>query len=235
MALWRGMSVPYPEPGIRLIRQDDIQTFDVQMTTFRAELQAAVSELSTHFGELKSAARARLGQLYNSYDYPDSIQGLFQLEYDFPACEPPEYFRQLCPALYEQEQARVAARFDEAVQLAEEAFTSELAGLVSHLTERISGQDDGKAKIFRDSAVGNLTEFFQRFGRLNVRSNAELDRLVAEAQRIVKGVEPQALRESGSLRQQVATQLAAVQSVLDGLLVDRPRRNILRRRQAQVD
>jgi len=32
-----------------------------------------------------------------------------------------------------------------------------------------------------------------------------------------------------SLRQHVATELSAVQSVLDGLLVDRPRRNILRR------
>ena len=128
----------------------------------------------------------------------------------------------------------MAARFDEAVQMAEEAFTSELAKLVSHLTERISGQDDGKPKIFRDSAIANLTEFFQRFGQLNVRSSEQLDDLVAQAQQVVRGVEPQALRDSASLRQHVATQLAGVQSVLDGLLVDRPRRNILRRRQEQV-
>ncbi len=31
------------------------------------------------------------------------------------------------------------------------------------------------------------------------------------------------------LRQELATQLSGVQSVLDGMLVDRPRRNILRR------
>ena len=33
VSLWKGMSLPYPEPGIRLIRQDDISAFDVQMTT----------------------------------------------------------------------------------------------------------------------------------------------------------------------------------------------------------
>ena len=234
VSLWRGMSVPYPEPGIRLIRQDDVSAFDVQMTSLRAELQEAVMQLDEHFGELRSAARERLGRLYNSADYPDSLRGLFKLEYDFPAVEPPDYLRQLSPALYEQERARVAARFDEAVQMAEEAFTSELARLVSHLTERISGQDDGKPKIFRDSAIANLTEFFQRFGQLNVRSNEQLDDLVAQAQQVVRGVEPQALRDSASLRQHVATQLAGVQSVLDGLLVDRPRRNILRRRHEQV-
>lgn len=231
VSLWRGMSLPYPEPGIRLIRQEDVAVFDVQMTTLRSELAQAVQELDEHFLELQAAARQRLGRLYSSDDYPASLLGLFQLEYDFPSVEPPDYLRQLSPALYEQEKARVASRFDEAVRLAEEAFTSELARLVSHLTERISGQDDGKPKIFRDSAIENLTEFFQRFGQLNVRSSEQLDQLVAQARQIVRSVEPQQLRDSGSLRQHVATQLAGVQSVLDGLLVDRPRRNILRRRQ----
>jgi hypothetical protein len=104
-----------------------------------------------------------------------------------------------------------------------------LSKLVAHLTERLSGTEDGKPKIFRDTAVENLTEFFDRFRQLNVRSNDQLDQLVAEAQGIVRGVEPQELRHSAPLRQQVATELSRVQSVLDGLLVDRPRRNILRR------
>jgi hypothetical protein len=42
-------------------------------------------------------------------------------------------------------------------------------------------------------------------------------------------VEPQALRDNAGLRQHVAREMIRVQSVLDGLLVDRPRRNILRR------
>ena len=148
---------------------------------------------------------------------------------DFPSVEPPDYLQQLNPQLYQQECQRVQERFSEAVRLAEEAFTAELAKLVSHLTERLSGEDDGKPKIFRDSAVENLTEFFERFRSLNVRSNEQLDRLVADAQRVIRGVEPQALRDNAGLRQHVATEMSRVQSVLDGLLVDRPRRNILRR------
>ena len=229
VSLWRGLSLPYPEPGIRLIRQDDIASFDVQMTSLRAELDESVGHLDEHFAELKAIARERLGRLYNAADYPASLRGLFKLEYDFPSVEPPDYLRQLSPALYEQEKARMAARFEEAIRMAEEAFTGELAKLVSHLAERISGQEDGKPKIFRDSAITNLSEFFERFGQLNVRSNEQLDNLVAQAQRIVRGIEPQELRDSSKLRQHVATQLAGVQSVLDGLLVDRPRRNILRR------
>lgn len=82
--------------------------------------------------------------------------------------------------------------------------------------------------MFRDSAVSNLTEFFQRFRQLNVRSNQQLDDLVSQAQRVVRGVEPQELRDNDALRQHVAVQLATVQSTLDGMMVDQPRRRIIR-------
>ena len=228
-AYFTGVSLPYPEPGIRLIRQDDIQAFDVQLTTLRAELDEAVEQLDEHYAELKDAARDRLGSLYNAGDYPASLRGLFSVEYDFPSVEPPDYLQQLNPELYQQECQRVTARFDEAVRLAEAAFTDELAKLVSHLCERLSGTDDGKPKVFRDSAVKNLTEFFERFRHLDIVSSDQLGQLVDQVQGVVRGIKPQQLREQQSLRQHVATELSAVTSVLDGLLVDRPRRNILRR------
>ena len=147
--------------------------------------------LDEHFAELKSAARQRLGRLFNAADYPESLRNLFAVTWDFPSAEPPPYLQQLNPQLYEQECQRVQQRFDEAVKLAEEAFIAELAKLLSHLTERLSGTEDSKPKVFRDSAMGNLTEFFQRFRQLNIRSNEQLDRLVADAQGIIRGIEPQ--------------------------------------------
>jgi len=229
ISFWKWLSLPFPEPGIRLIRQDKIDEFTAQMRTFQEELAEAVENLDRHYSELKSSARQRLGSLFNAGDYPESLADMFAIEFDFPSVEAPEYLSQLNPQLYEEECRRVQSRFDEAVRLAEDAFTAELAKLVSHLTERLSGQEDGKQKVFRDSVVENLTEFFGRFRELNVRSSEQLDNLVADAQRVIRGVEPQGLRDNQGLRQHVATEMSRVQSVLDGLLVDRPRRAILRR------
>ena len=229
LAYWKGITLPYPEPGMRLIRQSDIASFDAHMMTLKQELGEAVERLDSEYDQLKRTARERLGRLYNPADYPQSLTRLFGVEWDFPSVEPPDYLRELSPELFEQEQARIAARFDQAVRLAEEAFTDELARLVSHLAERLDGSADGKPKIFRDSAITNLGEFFERFRTLNVRSSADLDNLVDRVQELVRGVEPQELRERASLREHVARELSGVQSVLDDLLVDRPRRNILRR------
>src|ERR1700758_4300945 len=102
--------------------------------------------------------------------------------------------------------------------MAEKAFLDEFAKLVSHLSERISGTgDDGEKKVFRNSAVGNLGEFFERFRSLHVGSNDQLDALVAQAQQAVRGVAAKDLRGSGDIRQRVATQLSVVRSALDGL------------------
>ena len=115
------------------------------------------------------------------------------------------------------------------MRLAEQAFTAEFAQLVGHLAERLAAGPGGERKVFRDSAVENLRAFFERFTSLNVRSSAELERLVGAAREALAGVEPQAVRDSESLRGQVAARLATVQATLDGMLVDQPRRRILRR------
>ncbi len=226
---WKGMTLPYAEPGVRLIRLDQIDQFNVRMEELRTELDEAVDELDRRFAELRTAAQGRLGRLYNPQDYPASLRNLFAVDWDYPSVEPPSYLQQVNPELYEQECRRVAARFDEALQLAEQAFCDELSQLIVHLNERLTGGADGKPKVFRDSAVTNLVEFFQRFRSLNVRSNEQLDELVSQTQQIVQGIEPQALRDNRVLRQTVAAELAELRSSLDTLLVDRPRRNIVRR------
>ena len=224
---WKSHTLPYIEPGMRLLRRIDVPAFDVQLTSVRAELNDAVEELQRHYGELVDQARERLGNLFDPSDYAESLSDLFAIEWDYPSCDPPEYLLRVSPQLYYSECARVQTRFDEAVRLAEQAFADELGQLVSHLAERLS--DDGSSKVFRDTAVTNLLEFFERFQRLNIRSDDQLDRLVADARRVVTGVQPQDLRDHAAMRQHVANELVRVEASLDGWMTDRPRRSILRR------
>ena len=228
VAFWRGMSLPYPEAGLRLIRQDRVEFFDDRMKEMRQELEEAVIEVDRQLPQLRQDAAERLGSLYNAADYPSSLRQEFAVEWDFPSVAPPDYLLQLNPQLYEQERQRMVARFEEAVKLAEEVFTGEFGKLVSHLVERLTPGPDGKAKTFRDSIVSNLDDFFKQFRSLNVGSNQQLDDLVDHAQKLLRGVRPDQLRADGNLRQQITSQLAQVQGTLETLLVDQPRRRILR-------
>jgi hypothetical protein len=225
---WRGLTLPYVEPGVRLIRQADIADFVGAMQSFRDELTAAEATLADEYERMKADARGRLGRLYNPADYPPEVRGLFAVEWDFPSVEPPSYLMRLAPEVYRQEQERVTQRFEEAVRLAEQAFVAEFARLVSHLTERLADDPTGERRVFRDTVIGNLTQFFERFRSLNVSSNRDLDNLVGQAQQLVRGVTPQDLRDNDGLRQHVAREMAVVQSRVEGMIVERPRRQIIR-------
>jgi hypothetical protein len=223
---WQQMTVPYPEDGIRLIRTEQVTEFDAQIARLQSELDGAVAQLNHAYWELRRKAQRDLGSLFNPADYPDSLDGMFAICVEYPSVEPDERLQRLNPALYEREQRRIQERFDEAVRLAEEAFLSELAELVQHLCGRLEGGEDGASRIFRDSAVTNLTEFFERFRQLNIGSNADLDRLVAQAQGAVRNVTPQRLRDNDALRSTVRFALSSVQQSLDQMMVDRPQRAI---------
>ncbi len=77
---WKSLSLPYPEPGVRLIRQDAIDGFEFQMARFRDELDDAVHTLNQRYEHLKAGAQRRLGSLYNPADYPASLDGLFRID-----------------------------------------------------------------------------------------------------------------------------------------------------------
>lgn len=227
-AYWQTMTIPFPIKGIRLIRKDLLPLFNDAMQKFREELAEAVESLEAKYAMLREDAAMRLGELFNAQDYPASIQDFFHLTWDYPSVEPPNYLKELNPELYEQQAQIVQQRFESALSMAEDAFTAELQGLVSHLVDRLTDDgEDGKTKVFRNSAVENLSEFFERFKAMNIRSNGELNTLVEQAEKVISGIDPKDLRKDQSLRQHIKTEMDAVKTTLDTLVINAPERAII--------
>lgn len=225
---WKNGSLPYPEPGIRLIQHQRIEGFDNDFGLFRQRLVEKVADLDIHFQEMKQAAQASLGELFDPDDYPSELSNEFDFSWDFPSVEPPNYLQRLNPELYQQQADRVSRRFQQAVEMAEQAFLEELSRLVNHLSERLTTPEGERPKVFRDSAVSNLNEFFQKFRSLNIHSCEELDNVVERCQRILEGVSPQELRDNESFRRELNLQMSTVQGSLDQMMQTRPRRRIIR-------
>jgi hypothetical protein len=64
-SFWRGLTLPYTEPGVRLIRPSDIEAFVQKREGLRDELVQAEAELNAVYEQVKADARRRLARLYN--------------------------------------------------------------------------------------------------------------------------------------------------------------------------
>jgi hypothetical protein len=224
---WMDNTVPYPEPGLRLIKREKVEDFDRNMQAIKADLdQARLALELVYQNELIPDARERLGDLFNSSDYPMEISGEFAVAWAFTNVDPPEYLRGISPRLYQQMEERVQARFEEALALTEAAFVEEFTKMVNTLVERLTPSPDGKKRVIKDSSVENLNEFFQKFRSLSIGSNGDLDAIVEEAQRAIRGVDVKALRKDVTVQGQIRATMADLAGRLDALQVDRPTRKI---------
>jgi len=226
-AYWRSMTLPYPQEGIRLIKQSDVAAFEEKMREFKEQLSAAAANLQLEYESVKEAARQKLGDLFNAADYPSTLEGVFDIKWEYPAVDAPNYLMTFNPELYEQEQRRIQGRFETAVLMAEQAFAERLQELVSHLIERLTDEPDGTKKTFKSSAIENFKEFYENFRSMNVRSNAQLEGLITQANDLVAGVEAKDLRTNADLRRNLSQQMATVQTALDNLITNAPRRRVM--------
>jgi hypothetical protein len=228
-AYWRSMTLPFPEPCIRLIPVDRVEEFNRGMADYSAELGEAAAGLERDFDDLKADAARRLGSLFEASDYPANLRGCFAVRWDFPNLEPPSHLIWFSPTIHMTEEFRVQNRFEEAVRLAGRTFLEEFVRLVTHLCERISGTNpDGTSKVFRAAAVNDIGVFIARYCRFDLRSDAHLDELVALVRRTLEGVTPERLREHAGLRLTVAAQLSWVLASLDAMQDDPAKRPIPR-------
>jgi hypothetical protein len=224
---WRSMTLPYPQEGVRLIKQSDVAPFEDKMREFRERLAAAAANLQLEYETIKNAAREKLGDLFNPSDYPATLEGVFDVRWEYPPVEPPNYLMTFNPELYEQEQQRIQHRFESAVVMAENAFAEQLQEMVEHLIERLTDDPGGEKKVFRNAAVENFKDFYENFRRMNVRSNAQLEGLIQQANDLVSGVDVKELRKDKNLRQDLSQQMSQVKTALDNLITNAPRRRII--------
>lgn len=198
---WQDMTVPYPEPGTRLIRRDRVDEFIATMKARQAELEEAKKALQAVYPKLREEAVTKLGELHNAADYPTDIAGLFSLEFDFPNVEPPAYLKQLNPEAYQSQLLKVQAQFEVAVAKAEAEFAGEFKKIVERILDRLTPDAEGKPKIFKSSTFENLNDFFAKFKLLKFGSNPELEKLIAEAEQAAAGKSADDIRKDTLLQQ----------------------------------
>ena len=89
--IWQESTVPFPEPGMRLIRRDRIAQFDERMQAVKTELVEAVQALEAVYRDvLLPEARTQLGQLFDAEDYPASLADEFGLAWGYRSVDPPD-------------------------------------------------------------------------------------------------------------------------------------------------
>jgi hypothetical protein len=209
------MTLPWDDDGYRVLAAAAYMDHTEKMRVLSNRFTPAVDDLVRQFGQLVEEAKARLGGLFRSADYPapDELRSKFSFDTKVMPLPDAGDFR---VALGDEEKERIKRQITAAVEaslrVASRELWQRLYEAVNHLADRLKAYKvtgDGVEHPFRDSVVTNLVKLVDILPKLNVTADPELERLAAEVRASLL-VDPQELRKSESARTETATAASAI-------------------------
>jgi len=106
------------------------------------------------------------------------------------------------------------AMMEETRELAMAALREEFAGIVSHMAERLSGEQDGKPKRFKSSMLQKMHDFLDSFDEMNLFNDESLADLVGQARTIVSDLSVETLRKNPKLPNRISSKMGKLVQVI---------------------
>lgn len=219
---------PFDRGGVDAIALELVKPVDDKLLAYEARHNALVEKVCEVYPAKVEEAKQRLGVLYRITDYPpvERVRAAYAMYWQYVSIGTPQALEQISTEILKREEGKAAAKVAEAADEIVKVLSLTLKELTDAMIERLTPGEDGKARVFRNSLVTNLTEFLDLLPARNIVRNQELNQLAEQAKQILKGVDPATLRASREIREYVRTKMEDVKGKLEQMTLLRPTRAI---------
>lgn len=221
--------VPSPlKAGTYMIPLVSVRELDNALRAQTEIVRLLIDQAANALPRIIEDDREALQGVFDPGNYPsaDKFRAAYSIKWKLFSFGGPDALKQIDMKLYERNAREFAETIREGAEEIRTLLRIQMAKLVNTMVERLSGGRSGKPKIFRDTLVSNMEEFLNSFSARNLTEDGALQKLVADAKSLLRGVDPETLRKSEDIRQTVADGMARVKEQLDTMLVDKPERAI---------
>ena len=207
--------------GIYLVPNGLLPTVYDYLTAQKAERTQLVDALVAAYKQRVNEAKVKLGSEWRRTDYPheDKLRKLFVFDFKIISFGVPEQLKEIQASIYEREKEKAEATWQETGDVVRQALRVAFKKLIDHAIEKLTPEEDGKKRIFRDATIANVTDFFKEFKSKNIVDDDALASLVDKAKDVLHGVDPDDLRTDDKLRESVLTNMSEIKGVLDNSLI----------------
>ena len=197
------LTLPWSDTGLRLLTTKNFFDYQKQLTALQAEFNNLVEKFLAAYGWEVGQAQVRLGNLFNSSDYPsaDSIRDKFKFNINYmPVPEAGDFRldigneaqRQIAEHYNNYYQTQLKTAMQDVWERAKTALTK--------MSERLDYADNQTKKIFRDSLVDNVLEVVDLMDTCNITGDTHMSAVKTKLKEALSGVTPEALREDEYFR-----------------------------------
>ena len=194
--------------GVGLLPMENFFKYREQLGTMEANFYALVNDFIIAYPQIKNDQAFKLGKYYRADEFPDveTLPRRFKFEYNFLPVPESGDFRINCEARVKADlQEQYDKMFQDKLQEAMRDPWDRLHGMLIRMSERLTDDEGGERKIFRDSLLENAVELCDLLTRLNVTKAPELEKARRMLEQAVTSTDIKDLRADEGARLELKT------------------------------
>ncbi len=223
--------------GVYLLPVDFIEEVDARLKEDQDNLKPLVNKMIGKLDAIRAEAKDRLSHvkvgkevrnLWDESQFPtaDDLRSAFRLTWRYVFVDSAKNLEQISKELYDEERKKAEASWAETRETIQQLLLSNLSDMVNHMVDRLTPEEDGKKKIFHESAIPKMQDFLATFDARNITNDLQMKVLVDQAKNLIKGTDADDLRTNEELREYVKHGFGTIKLLLDPMIQLKPSRRI---------
>jgi hypothetical protein len=212
-------TLPWSDRGPRLITTAAFFDFKREIDEHKREFDTMVENFITYYPTLISTQAFKLGDMFNREDYPsvDDVARRFNFSVSYLPVPEAGDFRvdigqEAVEELRKQYDEAYARRWDNAVN----DIKQRLLGGLNHLSDRLSPNEDGERKRFRNNILEEFADTISTVRALNITKDEAIYALIDQSEKVIANITVDDVKESDAVREDVRSK---VDSILDAFAI----------------
>ena len=214
--LWNTkQTIPWSDSGGRIVTMENLFNggYKAQLDDHKVEFERLASNFIQVYPTLISAAAFQLGDLFDRDEYPepDAVEKKFKFQYTLMPLPTSGDFR---IDIGEQVKAELVQHyeehFNERLNTAMRDVWGRLHECLSHMSERLSNDDDGNRKVFHGTLITNAREMIGLLRRLNVTNDPKLEEARRDLELAMTNADTETIKDSDYVRETVKNKVDAI-------------------------
>ena len=220
-AFFKKTTLPYSR-GVGLMNAANYFEFLSSMTMYKEAFEREKNRIVDNMEQVLENASRVNGDLFDMKHYPSMLELqeniMFHIEVTpVPMANDFDKLADLSPDEIEKLQQEAVLSQQSKTQAAMRDLFERLLTTLKHAAERLSDDETGGCKIFRDTLVSNIEEAIIAAETLNITDDEELKKLSDEVKEIIDGVTAAELRKDVTLRKETARKSQELASRIESL------------------
>ena len=212
-------TLPWSDRGPRLITTAAFFDFKREIDEHKREFDTMVENFITYYPTLISTQAFKLGDMFNREDYPsvDDVARRFNFSVSYLPVPEAGDFRvdigqEAVEELRKQYDEAYSRRWDNAVN----DIKQRLLGGLHHLSDRLSPNEDGERKRFRNNILEEFADTISTVRALNITKDEAIYALIDQSEKVIANITVDDVKESDAVREDVRSK---VDSILDAFAI----------------